>query len=313
MKQILFVILLVSVQIASAQTANDNYIQATISFDNGDFKNALKLIDKAIKMDAKVIDFYRLKVDTQVELKKYQEAYETCNEVITIYPDTAHLYMTRGNLMLSYHEFDLAIEDYTKTMDLTEDDSLFNFAITNRAAAKMSKRDFNSAYEDLLIAYVFDSTDLATLTNLGAVCDDIGREEETIKYLLKALEVDPTFYPAYVNIGFSYQGQGEYKKAIEYFDKVVENDPEEALGYSNRNFCKLKLGDVKGAMADIEKSIKLYPSNSYAYRNRALIYLENKKMAKACDDLQKAIDLGFTVTYGEEVEDLQRKHCRDRR
>jgi tetratricopeptide (TPR) repeat protein len=87
-------------------------------------------------------------------------------------------------------------------------------------------------------------------------------------------------------------------------------NPNEPLGYSNRSYSRLKLGDTKGAMKDINKSIELYPSNSYAYRNRALIYIEQEKFDKACEDLQTAIDKGYTLSYGEDVINLQKKHCR---
>ena len=38
--------------------------------------------------------------------------------------------------------------------------------------------------------------------------------------------------------------------------------------------------------------------------------IENKKYDNACKDLQNAIDKGFTVSYGQEVEDLQKEHCK---
>lgn len=103
---------------------------------------------------------------------------------------------------------------------------------------------------------------------------------------------------------------GQHEKAIEYFDKVLEFDPEEPLGFSNRSFNKFKLGDLQGAMLDIEKSIKIYPANPYVYRIRALIYIEEGKIELACKDLQEALDKGFTISYGEEVIDLQKKHCK---
>lgn len=70
------------------------------------------------------------------------------------------------------------------------------------------------------------------------------------------------------------------------------------------------MGDLKGALADVNKSIKLYPANSYAFRNRALIYIEMNKIKKACEDLQAAIDKGFVQSYGQEVIELQKKHCK---
>ena len=293
-----------------SQTANDYYQSAQIDFDKKSFKSALRKIENAFRLDSSNVDYFFIKAQTLYELQKYQESYDTYSEAIILFPKKSFLYNNRGNFLLSFQEFDLAITDFTSAIDIAENDSTKYHYITNRAAAKLSKRDFDGAYRDLLIAYNFDSTDITTLTNLGAVCDEIGKGNETLKYLLKAVEVDPSFYPAYGNIGFKYQEMGQHEKAIEYFDMVIQFNPIEPLGYSNRSFNKLKLGQLKGAMRDIQKSIQLYPENSYAYRTRALIYIENKKYDNACKDLQNAIDKGFTVSYGQEVEDLQKEHCK---
>jgi tetratricopeptide (TPR) repeat protein len=238
------------------------------------------------------------------------EAYETFNEGIRRCPGSALLYMQRGNFFQSIAEFDQSIMDFTIALKYAESDTLKNALLNNRAASKISKRDFKGAYDDLLLAYAYDSTDITILVNLGMICDELGMGELTMGYLLRAIEVDSTFYPAYGNIGFKYQEMGQYDKAIEYFDKVLEMSPDEPLGYSNRSYCRLKTGDLKGAKSDIEKSLKLYPENSYAYRNRALIYLEEGRTDKACEDFKTALDKGFTEMYGDEVLKLRKEHCK---
>lgn len=309
MRLLLLLIFIGSVNINFAQTADELYENANSSFENEDYKGALKTIEKAIELDSLDADFYNLKALSLFKLEKFQESYNTYNKALSIFPERPYLYISRGNLFLTIQKYDYATLDFTKAMGLAKNDTIKYSAVTNRAAAKLSVRDFEGAYEDLMTAYEYDSTDVATLTNLGAVCDEVGRKDETLKYLLKVIEVDSSFYPAYGNIGFKYQEMGQYEKAIEYFNKVLEFNPKEPLGYSNRSYNRLKLGDLKGAMDDIEKSIKLYPENSYAYRIRALIYFEKGKTSKACSDLQEALDRGFTLTYGKEVLNLQREHC----
>lgn len=296
-------------QIAWAQTATDYFQKANEANERKDFKSALKSIDQALRLDSLNADYYNGKAIILTELERYQESYDTYSKAIALFPNKSFLLNNRGNLLLSLGEFDASIQDFTHALSIAENDTAKRLCYTNRAAVKTKVRDFFGAYFDLLDAYKLDSTDIAILTNLGSVCDEIGKGEETLKYLLEAVRIDPTFYPAYGNIGFKYQMMGQHEKAIEYFNKVLEMNPDEPLGYSNRSFNKLKLGDLKGAMKDIEKSIKLYPANSYAYRIRALIYIEEKEFNKACLDLQTAIDKGFTVSYGDEVINLQKKYC----
>ena len=310
MKKLLIILFTITTQLCIGQSADDYFKQAEKAYENKDYKAALKAIQKTIELDQSRAEYFLIEAEAHTQLKHFQEAYDTYCKGIAYFPDSSYMYSERGVYMMKIARFELAINDFDEAIKIAEYDSLKYGYINNRAAAKMNIRDFESAYQDLLLSYQFDSTHIGTLTNLGAVCDEIGKGEETLKYLLKAIEVDSTFYPAYGNIGFKYQEMGEYEKSIKYYNKVLEMQPDEPLGYSNRSYSKLKLGDLKGAMEDIQKSIKMYPQNSYAYRNRALIYIEKGKTKKACEDLQIALDKGFTKMYGDEVLKLQEKHCK---
>ena len=295
--------------LALGQTADESYMKAINKGKEGNFKAALKEIEKALTLDSLNTDFLNIKGYYLYELNQYQKAYNTYSRAIKV-DGNAQSYAGRGRTLETVSEFKLAIEDYTKAINYAENDTIKYMELSNRAAAKMKIRDFQGAYKDLIYAYSFDSTSLGILTNLGAVCDEIGKGEETLYYLLKAIEVDSLFYPAYGNIGFKYQEMGEHTKAIEYFNKVLEFNPNEPLGYSNRSYNLYKLGDLKSAHKDIDKSLKLYPSNSYAHRIKALIYLEEGKEQKACEAIQTALDYGFTQQYGDEVIRLQNEHCK---
>jgi tetratricopeptide (TPR) repeat protein len=292
-----------------AQSADEYYQDAVDSYGNDNYKQAIAKIDKAIDLDSNQSDYYLLKGDALVQLQEWQGAYEFYSQGIEKFPEVSSFYNGRGYVLTTVQQYDYAIEDYSRAMLYAESDTLRHMYVNNRAAAKLSMRDFKGGYEDLLVSYSYDTTDLATLTNLGAVCDEIGKNEETLMYLNKAIEIDSAYYPAYANIGFKYQEMGQHEKAIEYYDMVLSFAPDEPLGYSNRSYNRMKVGDLKGAMKDIEKSLKLYPSNPYAYKVRALIYIESEKIDKACEDLQTALDKGYTITFGNEVLDLQKQYC----
>jgi tetratricopeptide (TPR) repeat protein len=309
MKLILTLILIILIKISFAQTADKFYKDAENCFEKKDFDCALKFIEKAISIDSLNADHYDMKAQCLRELNQFEQSFKMFTKAIAINPNESIFYNNRGNLLLNLTQPDYAIADFTQAMRVAKNDSIKHYAVTNRAAAKLNKRDFEGAYEDLMQAYKFDSTGIATLINLGAVCDEIGRGHETLKYLLKVLEINPNEFGAYGNIGFKYQEMGQYEKAIEYFNKVLQLQPDEPVAYGNRGFNKLKLGDLKGARQDIEKSISMYPANSYSYRTRALISIQEKLKDKACEDLQTALDKGFTQQYGEEVNNLKKEHC----
>lgn len=244
-----------------------------------------------------------------ISKKKFTEAFDLLAEGIDQMPDSITLYAFRGTLFDAFMLYDSAIEDFTTALSLAEDDSWKANLFANRGGMKSKIRDFEGAYIDLDKAIELDPENLAALNNMAMVCEEIGKAEEALTYLLEVVKVDPDFAPAYVNIGFTFQGMGKHKKAIEFFDKAVVLSPEEPLAYSNRAFSKLKVNDLKGAMKDINKSIKMYEINSYAYKIRALIYIEKKDLEKACEDLSEAQKLHYRSQYGDEVYELKTKYC----
>ncbi len=305
---LLFILVFTSFQ-SFSQFDQENYKAATAYREKKSLDKALKEIDKAILSDSLNTLYLNEKAAILWELNHYQEAFDLLTKSVSIDPGNITTYIARGIIFYSTQNFDEAIDEYSYALTLAKGDTVRKVILVNRAAAYIYKRNFDLAYEDLIAVYRKDSNDIATLTNLAVVCDEIGKGDETLKYLERVIRIDPENDGAYVNMGFKYQDMGEYKKAIQYYNKALELNPDEPLGYSNRSYSKLQIGDIRGAHADIEKSLKLYPENSYAYKVRALIHLKENKKDKACSDLSKAIELNFTAMYGDEVKILIEKHC----
>lgn len=309
MRLILTLFLVGTLQLAYAQKGASHYEEAVMKYNSKDFRGALSAIEKALELDTRNLLYYDIKAKCLFQLEDYNSAFVTYDKAIVIDPRKAFLYGNRALLRFSIQEFDYAIDDYTVAMELAESDSIRNYYLADRATAKKQKRDFEGAYQDLLVAYQFDSTSVTTLMDLGGICDEVGQGDKALGYLYKAIEEDPSFYYVYTNIGFKYQEMGQYERAITCFDTLLKHNPKEPLGYSNRSYCKLKIGDTKGALEDIEMSMKLYPTNSYAYRIRALIYIQKGETDRACLDLQSALNLGFEKIYGDEVTKLREQYC----
>lgn len=293
----------------SAQTIKEYQKLAENYYDKGDYKKALKQVDLALKLDSNNSELLILKGNTLESLQKYDSALNVYSKLIELYPNNAIALNQRGLLLNKIQEYDYALQDFDRALYIQNADSIKLSLYINRGAVKQNIRDFKGAYDDYILAYKIDSLNTGTLNNLAAVCDEIGKGDETLGYLFKILKIDSNFIGAYGNIGFKYQEMGDYQTAIKYFDKVLSIDPKDALGLNNRGYNKYKLGDLKAALIDINKSLLFYPANSFAYKNRALVFLAQNKVTDACKDLEKAQNLGFTKMYGDEVEKLKIANC----
>jgi tetratricopeptide (TPR) repeat protein len=293
-----------------AQNSEEFAAKAKIEFENDNLKESLKLYGKAISIDTSKSDYYCERGQVYVQLNKFQEALLDFNKSIVLDNKNVDAFHNRAILYYSSQYPDYAILDNNEALKYVKNDTLKYILFNNRGNAKAMKRDFQGAYEDYLKVLDFDSTDIDALTNMGAILDDLGKDQEAIMYLERAIRVQPDFIGGYGNLAFRYIKLGDFEKALSLNNKVISMDPESALAFNNRGFVYYKMGDYKNALIDVNKSLKMYPFNSYAFKNRALIYIAQKKKKASCNDIAKAIELGFTKMYGPEVEDLQKEHCK---
>lgn len=309
MKSCLTVLCLFIASLCLAQKPADHYEKAKELFDAGDYRNALKEVQASLKTGGYDSEKCLFMASVLEHLEQFQKAYETYSMMLEKDPNDMGALNQRGLLLSKVQDFDASLADFNRAIAVKSPDSIRVMLHVNRGAVRTSVRNFFGAYEDLMVAYKIDSMQVGILNNLAMVCDEIGKGDQTLKYLFRVIEIDSQFVGAYSNIGFKYHLMGEYKKAITYFDKVLELDPEEALGYSNRAYSKCELGDLAGALKDVNKGIELYPANSYAFKVRALVYIKMKDLTKGCNDLDQALTLGYENMYGTEVAELKQKYC----
>lgn len=309
MKYFLLIAAIFCSVLSFAQTAQQFYDKAEQLYEQTDFTNALNQVNKALANDSTNLDYLLLKANSLFKLNEYKNSFTLFSKIIYLYPSNVRALNNRGILLGAIREFEYSIKDFDRALELEKIDTQKVALYVNRGSSKSGLRDFEGAYKDFMLAYQIDSLNIGTLNNLATTCDEVGKGNETLKYLFKILDIDSSFIGTYVNIGFKYQEDGNFSGAIEYFTKALQIDPEEALAYSNRSFNYYKLGDYKSALKDADHAIELYPANSFAFKNRALIFIAKKEFKKACTDLERAIELGFTQMYGPEVDELKVKHC----
>ncbi len=295
----------------SGQNNDPHFRKAADYIDKKQFSLALDELQKALMNDPRNAEFLTVKGNVLDMMEKYKEAFEVYTRAIETNPKFSYAYNQRALLLMKFRETEAAIVDFNTALGFEKADTVRLSLLLNRGVAHKDIRKFEEAYDDFIAALKLDSSNVGILNNLAAVCDEVGKGDQTLVYLSKILSLDSTFIGAWVNIGFKYQEMGKHDTAIRYFNKALQIDPDEPLTYNNRAYSKLRSGDIPGALSDVNRSIKLYPGNSFAFRNRALIYLAMKRKTDACSDIEQALKLGFTKMYGDEVEKMKREHCEE--
>ena len=308
--RIYFIIFLIPVFSLSAQTADEFETLALKKMEQKDYKYALELIDKAIALDTKNQWYYISKADIQFQLSGPLESIRTLQHGLTQNEKKSQLYNRLGTYYDSGGMGDSSIIMYNKAIECAESDTMKNYFISNRGAARTGIRDFEGAIKDFETALLFFFFCIGALNNVATCYAELHMTDKSIACLKKIISLDSTFTGTYCNLGFIYSELDSFDLAISNFNKVLELDPNDAIGYNNRGYVYYKKGDFASALRDINLSIKLYPTNSYAYRNLALVYIALNKMKEACTSLGYAMNYGFEKRYGPEVSQLFMNYCK---
>lgn len=312
MKRIItFIFLALPFLVSAQQKEQDsiNYDKAYDFYEKEKYGSALMLVNPLISANPKSAKYYSLRGCIYKGMHVPVDALADFSTAILFDPHNFIYYSQRSGIYLDLQMADESIKDCDSSIKYAYNDTIKYELICNRGSAKYQKRDFQSAYDDYIQLYRFDSTNILALTSLGTVMDDLGRDDEAIAYLEKAMKCDPTFIGPIGNLGFRYSMKGDYVKALAMFKRVLELSPEDAVTLNNIGYVLYKMNDLPNALKSIQRSIELYPGNSYAYRNRALVYIAMKEKDKACEDLKQAVKQGFTEMYGDEVKKLILEKC----
>ena len=159
-------------------------------------------------------------------------------------------YYSRG---VSYHrkgQYDQAISDYDKALEVTERD-------------KMTSSQSALVYENRASAY-----------------SSKGQGNQAISDFSKALELNPRSLLAYYNRGHSYAAIGQYDQAISDYDKAIEvaerdnitHRREYSLTLVNRGFAYQRKGLYERSLSDFDKAIKLEPRYYEAHYYKAIAH-----------------------------------------
>ena len=116
-------------------------------------------------------------------------------------------------------------------------------------------------------------------------------EEERMKILAKAIEVDPKNARAYQLRALLRFAKGDAQQAIEDMKKVLEQDPENAQARLAVAEALVNLKQYDEAMKQIDKVLEQDADAANAHMMRARVYIAQEKLKEAREALGKALDV----------------------
>lgn len=190
----------------------------------------------------------------------------------------------RAQLLASERQFSEALELADKAYKLGQSPKLLD----RRAKIHWAKGDLHLALDDLAEAIEAAKPDDEALGSAhfhrGQILGDLGRHEEAILEMTKAIELPSSVLPGmdYVCRGQLYYRQGKHERAIADYDRGIEAfsgpGPQRpahmrAQTYMNRSTIQWSAGNYEDSIAGLRKAIELFPDNADLYRKLARLLL----------------------------------------
>ena len=231
-----------------------------ISIVSGKPDEALTLIDKSSPEMINSISFKLLKATAHKAIGNFTEAIESYSSYLEIDSLNQEMLAERGECYLFIEEYIKGINDFTKAIKLTPNESNY-YAL--RAICKKGINEQNSAMLDFNKAI-----------QLNVKNDQAFLERGRLKFTL-----------------------GDERGAISDYDKAIVLNATNSISFYFRAISKSRIGDHNGALIDINKCISLEAKMGDAYYIRGFIKLELNNLNGACTDFSKAGELGIMDAY----------------
>ena len=210
---------------------------------------AIQDYDEGLKHDPTDRYFLFYKGVAQTSLKKNEEALETMNNLLRLYPRFEEGYAARAALNLQRSDTIGALEDVEKAIKL-------NRAMINpyliRADIESSRGNWDAALSDM---------------------------DEAVKLYPD----EPGFY---INRAYVRYNTDNYLGAMSDYNFALQLDPKNMAALFNRALLRFEVKDLINAKKDFSSVLELNPQNFHALYNRGLVELETGEYREALADFK---------------------------
>lgn len=182
-------------------------------------------------------------LDSPDIMQRHFDSIEYYNSYIATHTPRAIDYFGRGMDYLMLHNYEAAVEDMNRAIDIAPDFTLAYYARAN-ALTRMYQ---------LSMGDESDTTYQGHMARVRRIFDDY---EKVIEYSPRSP------FPHY-NMGILYAEAGDLTDALKEFTKAIELKDDFGEAYYNRGFVQYKLGNQKEGSEDLSRAGRLGITQSY--------------------------------------------------
>lgn len=282
---------------SSPEDASLYFDRGSYFFEKESFKNAIKDLKKAVKLDSLNRQHYMLLSDAYLFDYQSKEAVQTLEKFIGLMPGDTEALLKLTKLQYTLKQYDLAIltvNEVFKT-DLQNAEALFLLGAILRA-----KGNNEAAKNALRSAVEIDPEIIDAWVILGDLQAETGDSDAYI-YFDNALAIDSNNISALHSKAYYLQNNGQIPNALVLYQKIHAIDSTYAEAYLNAGILHLKLEQHQKAFEEFDHLTNIYPDLSLAFYYRAISYELMGQNEEALADYKKCLSLDPSFVKAEEA------------
>lgn len=265
-------------------------------------KQILEILDQSIEHNLKILkdieELLSIKIDGQL-------LRETCEDLDL---QLHTLYFERGHYKIQNGDYDSAIKDLTRTLEINPDTIKVYY---ERALAELLNKKHNNALKDLKIYLEHEAKDDSAYALRAKVYDEKGDMDSAVKDYNKAIKLNPNCFEHHKYFGVFLYNHKVYETATFSFQKALEKKKDDplCLFYLTKIFSFCPEKNLRRYTEGLNCALKLcyFSSSVDNLELLASCYSMNANFTEAVKNIEQAAIINTAKDYKSLIEHYRQK------
>jgi tetratricopeptide (TPR) repeat protein/DNA-binding CsgD family transcriptional regulator len=261
-------------------------------------EEALKAIDKAIKINSNIEVFWFAHGLELIYLKRYNEAFVSFKKAISLNSNDIYKYLKLINFLGiefgQLERYEEAVNCFTFVTTIDPDNLE---AWRYKSMALIPLENWDEALTSFEKVIQLNPNDAEAWRWHGIALNGLKQFEQALVSIKQALELNIKDDLAWFNQGVTLGFLRQYKKAIESFNETLKIEPDFEAAWYCRGLAFFNLQNYEQALVSYEKAIALNPNESEYWSNIAAILGHLERYEEALASCNKAIELKIKSSF----------------
>jgi len=273
-------------QKAELKTVQDRYLAAKQLAETGKFRQALLIVQDAIRMSPQDFNLNFLKGICHDYLSQHTDAIASYGVCIALRPRFYGAYYNRGLSHMRHNDAKSAIADFTDAVALKPD---FHEVYVQRALAYQSMKKNAEAIGDFTAALDRGIKQTRVYFLRGKLREKAGDRDGAKVDFAEGMRHEPTDEASWITRGIAFL-PGEPKKALSDFNQALKLNPQSLSALTNKAHVLGKyFKRTEEAVGVLDTAVALYPDDVRPLAGRGVYLARLGKRDLALKDAEKAL------------------------